>query len=727
MIPLILTTLFVPLSGVAKPVPNFRHDVQAVLTRAACNSGACHGALAGKGGFKLSLRGYDPDADFYAITRQASARRVNGQSPAESLLLQKATRELAHGGGTRFYDDSVSYAVLLDWIKAGAPGPSANDPKLTQLRVSPPSANGQAGDKATLKITATYSDGRVADVTRWAKFTTSAEPTASVSEDGEITITGPGEAGVAALFGSKVAIARVSAPFPNRVTAADYDKFVPVNFIDRLALAQWKKLQLPPSPTCTDAEFLRRTSLDATGMLPTTQLMAEFRADTRPDKRAKLVDRLLVSPGYVDFWTHKWSDLLLVSSRKLSDTAMWAFYQDIRSAVAANEPWDRFAWELLTATGPTDRRGAGNFFVLHKDTAELAETTAVTFLGMSVGCCKCHNHPLEKWTQDQYWGQANLFSRVGIKSVGADSIVYDKTVGNALHPRTGQPVAPTPLDGVPIADDGTDRREYYADWLIARDNPYFRKALVNRVWKNFMGRGLVEAEDDLRETNPPTNPALLAALADEFLRSGHDVKALCRAIMTSATYQRSSTPLAGNLADDQFYSRHLVSRLSAEVILDAYSDVTGVPTGFDQVETSGRRFAKKAFYPAGTRAIQLPDAQLVSQFLDAFGRAPRAQVCACERSFDASVGQALHLNNGVTLNDKLRAPRSIVSRWLADKTAGTKVVDELFSVALSREPSASERTRFIAAIDAASESNKREVLEDVVWAVLTGKEFLFNH
>ena len=593
--------------------------------------------------------------------------------------------------------------------------------------MSPTSKSGKAGDKASLKITATYSDGRVADVTRWAKFTTSSEPTASVTEDGEVTVTGPGEAGVAALFGSKVAIARVSSPFPSALPARAYSDFQPANFIDRLALAQWKKLNLPPSPTCTDAEFLRRASLDATGSLPGAKLSNEFLADTRPDRRARLVDRLLDSPAYVDFWSHKWSDLLLVSSRKLSDTAMWAFYQDIRAAVAANEPWDRFARDIVTATGPTDRRGAGNFFVMHRDTADLAETTAVTFLGMSVGCCKCHNHPLEKWTQDQYWGQANLFSRVGIKSVGSESIVYDKKVGDALHPRTGKPVPPTPLDGTPLADDAADRRDYYADWLTAPDNPYFRKALVNRVWKNFMGRGLVEAEDDLRETNPPSNPALLDGLAAEFLLSGYDVKALCRAIMNSATYQLSSSPLAGNLADDRFYSRHLVSRLSAEVILDAYSDVTGVATPFDLVEATGRVVSRKSVYIPGTRAIQLPDSQLISQFLDAFGRAPRAQVCACERGSDASVGQALHLNNGSTLNDKLRHPDSVVSRWLGNKTAGADVVAELFNQALSRGPSDAERKRFVKAIDGAVEAEKREVLEDVVWAVLTGKEFLFNH
>ena len=494
-----------------------------------------------------------------------------------------------------------------------------------------------------------------------------------------------------------------------------------------MALTQWKKLNLPPSPTCTDAEFLRRASLDATGALPGAALTAKFLSDTRPDKRARLVERLLDSPGYVDYWSHKWSDLFLVSSRKLPDVAMWAFYQDVRGAVAADEPWDRFARDLLTARGPTDSRGAGNFFALHKDAADLAETTAVTFLGMSVGCCKCHNHPLEKWTQDQYWGQANLFGRVGVKSVGGDSVVYDKPVGDVLHPRTGKPVPPTPLDGAPLLDAAANRRAYYAAWLTAPENPYFRKALVNRVWKNFMGRGLVEAEDDLRETNPPTNPALLDALAGEFLKSGHDVKALCRAIMTSATYQRSSTPVAGNLADDRFYSRHLVSRLSAEVILDAYSDVTGVPTTFDTLHAGTTGGFRAATYPAGTRALQLPDSQLVSRFLDAFGRAERAQVCACERNADASVGQALHLNNGVTLNDKLRDPRSIVSRWLRDQTAPGEVVEQLFGSALMRPPSAAEKARFAQAIAAAPEPQKREVLEDVVWAVLTGKEFLFNH
>ncbi len=708
--------------------PSFRHAVEPVLTRTGCNSGACHGALAGKGGFKLSLRGYDPDADHHALTRQALARRVDGAAPADSLVLKKATRAVPHGGGTRFDDDSAAYRTLLAWAAAGAPGPSSADATLTRLDIAPPLALLKPKDTLRLVVTATYSDGTVRDVTPWAKFTSSEEPTAAVDEDGVVTVAGPGEAGVAALFGSKVALARVTVPFPTPQPAGAFARLQPGGFIDELILAKLKLLNLPPSGVCTDAEFIRRSSLDACGVLPAAADVAAFVADTRPDKRARLVNTLLSQPAYVDYWAHKWSDLLLVSSRKLPPPAVWAFYRGVRRAVADDVPWDQFARGILTSTGGTLDAGGANYFVLHKDVPDLAESTAVTFLGLSVNCCRCHNHPLEKWTQDQYWGQANLFSRVGLKAGAAgETIVTTRPAGDALHPRTGKPVPPTPLDGKPLLDDAADRRAYYADWLTGPDNPYFAKAIVNRVWRNYMGRGLVEAEDDLRETNPPTNPELLDALAKDFRDHGYDVKRLARLIMTSASYQRSAGPVPGNAADDRYYSRYLVRRLSAEVILDGYADLTGVPTPFDSLSRGPSESTVAAMVPAGTRAIQLPDSQLVSRFLDAFGRAERLQTCACEKTSDASVGQALHLNNGKTLNDKLRDPKSTLSKWLAAGTPDGQVLDELFPAALSRPPSAGERAKFLAALAAAGAAGRREALEDVVWAVLTGREFLFNH
>jgi hypothetical protein len=432
----------------------------------------------------------------------------------------------------------------------------------------------------------------------------------------------------------------------------------------------------------------------------------------------------------VDYWSYKWSELLLVSSRKLQSPNMWAYYRFVRQAVAENRPWDRFARDILTAHGSTLENGAAGYFLLHPDVAELTETTSLTFMGMSITCAKCHNHPLEKWTQDQYWAFANLFSRAGIKNGDRtnEQFVQTQPVGEAPHLRKGIAMPPAPLDGKPLSlDSSADRREYFADWLTSPENPYFAKALVNRVWRNFMGRGLVEAEDDLRQTNPPTNPGLLDALAKDFVAHKYDVKQLIRSIMLSATYQRSSVPVRGNESDDRFYSHYLIRRLPAEVILDTYSQVTGVPTPFDQIRAggSGAPQAPTNSYPLGTRAQQLPDTQLISRFLDAFGRAQRAQTCACERTQDASVPQALHLNNGQTLNEKLRAKNSLVSKWLAANATDETVVRNLFLRALAREPSGEELQKVLAVLKDAS-GDRREVLEDFAWGVLTGREFLFN-
>ena len=403
----------------------------------------------------------------------------------------------------------------------------------------------------------------------------------------------------------------------------------------------------------------------------------------------------------------------------------------VRTAVAENRPWDRVARDILTAQGSSLTNGAVNYFVLHKDVAELTEATSLTFLGMSITCARCHNHPLEKWTQDQYWSLANLFSRVGMKNGDRNGEVFVQALetGDALHLRRGVAMPPTPLDGKPMSLDSTaDRRAYFVKWLTAKDNPYFAKALVNRVWRNFLGRGLVEAEDDLRETNPPTNEELFDHLAKEFIKNKFDVKKLIRDIMLSATYQRSSTPLPGNAADDRFYSRYLVRRLSAEVLLDAYSQVTGVPTKFTHLNTNARdAMTPYAGFPAGTRALQLPDSLVSSRFLDAFGRPDRSQTCSCERSQDSSVGQALHLNNGKTLNDKLRDKKSLVQTWIAKKRSNAEVVKELYLGALCRAPSAKELAAFDKLIkEAEQDGTRREALEDLAWAVLTSKEFVFN-
>ncbi len=711
---------------------SFRNHVIPVLTRAGCNSGACHGALAGKDGLKLSLRGYDPSGDHFVLTRQALGRRIDCEAPARSLFLLKPTMALVHGGGQKLEVGTPEYRVLSEWVAAGAPGPRADDARIQKLEVLPARAVLRLKDTLQIVVRAYYSDGRVEDVTRWAKFQSTEDLIAGINEAGKVTVLGHGEAAVSVLYGNRVAANLITVPLPNRVDPAVFRASPRNNFIDDHVLRKLAVLNLPPSPTCTDSEFVRRAYLDAAGILPNPEEVRRFLADKALDKRAKLIDALLERSEYVDYWAYKWSDLLLITTKRLPQPAVWAFYQHVRQGVADNKPWDRFARDVLTARGSTLKNGAANYFVLHKDVTDLTEATSVTFMGLSITCCRCHNHPLEKWTQDQYWGMANLFSRVGLKNGerGGEVLVQSQPEGDVFHPRRGTAMPPTPLDGKALAlDSATDRRAYFVDWLTAPENPYFARSLVNRVWRNFLGRGLVEAEDDLRETNPASNPELLDALARDFVRTKYNVKQLVRTIMNSAAYQRSSKPVAGNASDDRFYSRYLVRRLSAEVLLDSYAQVTGVPTAFTQVNSSARDSASAyGGYPLGTRALQLPDSLVASRFLDAFGRPERSQTCSCERDPASSVGQALHVNNGRTLNDKLRDKRSRVSKWLTEKIADEEAVRRIYLRALSRAPTAEEVRKFKALLaEARAEgSSPREALEDLCWAVLSSTEFVFN-
>jgi hypothetical protein len=712
--------------------PSFRNHVLPLMTRAGCNSGACHGALAGKGGLKLSLRGYDPEADHFVLTRQARGRRVDLVEPARSLLLLKPTMALRHGGGQKVDPGSADYQVLASWLAAGALGPRDADPRIQRIEVFPAAAELEPGDTLQLLVRARYSDGRVEDVTHWSRFSSSEDLVATVTNSGKVNVAGRGEAAISVWFSNQVAAARIASPQQAPIDPLVFANSPRKNLIDVLVLKKLEALRIPPSAPCTDADFIRRAYLDAAGILPSPEEVARFLADPSTDKRAHLVGALLERPEFVDYWAYKWSDLLLITTRRLPQPAVWAFYQHVRQSVADNKPWDRFARAVLTASGGTLGNGAANYFVLHKDVSDLTESTAVTFMGMSVTCCRCHNHPLEKWTQDQYWGMANLFARVGLKNGNRGEIlVQPLATGDVAHPRRGVPMQPTPLDGMPLPlDSSMDRREYFVQWLTAPENPYFAKAHVNRVWRNFMGRGLVEAEDDLRQTNPPTNPELLEALARDFIDHKYDTKYLINLVMNSAAYQRSSTAVAGNAADDRFYSRYLIRRLPAEVILDAYSQVTGVSTPFTAISSNASDSASPyGGFPRGTRALQLPDSRVVSRFLDAFGRPERQQTCSCERQQDASVGQALHVNNGTTLNDKLRDKDSRIEAWLKEGRSDEETVRRLYLLALCRSPTSAEMARFTSILASAvgdKQSTRREALEDAFWAVLTSKEFLFN-
>lgn len=716
-------------------VRSFANDVQPVLTKSGCNSGACHGASAGKGGLKLSLRGYDSISDYNVLTRQALGRRIVPTDPGRSLLLQKPAMQVTHGGGMRFKPRSPEYAIIEEWIRAGCPQPAERDPKVDRLEVFPAAATLKPRQEQQVLVRAVFTDGRTEDVTRWVKYGSGDTGVADVDDGGKITVKGPGEAAVTMFYQSRVAFARVISPYPTAVSPAVFERADRRSFIDDLVLRKLKTLRIAPSGPITDEEFIRRAFLDAAGILPTAGEVEAFLADSAAEKqsgaseqgrgaRARLIDRLLERPEFVDYWAYKWSDLLLISSRRLPPKGMWAFYNWTRESVAQNKPWDRFVREIVTASGSTVANGATNYYVLHKDPIDLTETTSQAFLGMSITCARCHNHPLEKWTQDEYYGLVNLFGRVRLKNGEGtgETLVFAAESGDVTHPRHGVPMPPKPLDAPAISLDAPeDRRTVLADWLTSPKNPYFSRALVNRVWRNFMGRGLVEAEDDLRLTNPPSNDVLLAALAADFAappagRVAFDVKNLVRTIMNSAAYQRSSTPLAGSPPDQKYYSTYIPRRLSAEVLLDVISQVTGVPTEFPG-------------YARGTRALQLADSQVASYFLTAFGRPDRVQTCSCERQEEPSVAQALHLSNGDTINAKLRAAGGTVEALAKERLDDEQVLDRLYVAAFSRKPTSAERARVLGALKQIPPDGtaRRDAIEDLLAAMLTTKEFLFNH
>jgi len=706
---------------------SFRNHVQPILARFGCSSGACHGAAAGKSGFKLSLRGYDDDGDYATMTRHALGRRVNLEDPGRSLLLLKPTGALAHKGGVRFDTASREYAVLSEWIAAGAPGPRAEDPRIDHIEIVPPHVVLTPGTEQQILVRAHFSDGSVRDATPWAKYTASDSTVAVPDEEGRVKVTGNGEGAITAWFLSKIAVATVTVPYTNDLAPDTFTKAPRRNFIDELTLAKLKELNLPPSPPATDSEFLRRAALDTLGMLPTAEETRAFRADTAVDKRDKVIDALLARPEFVDYWTQRWGDLMLVSSKKLPAPTMWAYHAWIRNQVAANTPWDRFARQVVTARGGTIENGAGSFFVLQDDPTEMAETVSQAFLGMSIQCARCHNHPMEKWTNDQYYAFANLFARVRAKNGGraGDTIIFTAPDGELLQPLTNRPRPPQPLDGIAIGfDDPRDRREALADWLTSPENPYFSRSIVNRVWANFLGRGLVEAVDDMRKTNPASNDKLIGALADHLAKEKFDLKALMRTILQSETYQRSSRPLPGNATEKRFYSHYYPRRMMAEVALDALSQVTGAPTEFKQAAERGpSSFA----YPVGWRALQLPDTNIDSYFLKSFGRPDRIITCECERTAAPSMSQALHIANGDTLNQKLKAKGNRIEKLLAVGVEDGKIVDEAYLAALSRPPSPEERSRLTALLADPKDPARRESVEDLFWGILSSKEFLFNH
>jgi Protein of unknown function (DUF1549)/Protein of unknown function (DUF1553) len=731
----------VMVSGMSRPFQwSFRSHVEPMLAKLGCNSGACHGALAGKGGFKLSLRGYDPATDYFNIVKQDRGRRVELTDPGRSLVLAKPSGAIAHKGGIRFATTSLDYRILAEWLSAGGAPPKDDDPRVQQLEILPSRSIQRIGQTQQILVRARYSDGRTEDVTRLVKWSSSDEAVGRVDDHGKTSVIGPGEGAVVAWYASRLAIARITVPYESKSpakTAVAYTR-KPRNFIDEQVDKQLARLNLPASPACTDAEFVRRAYVDTIGRPPEVEEVKAFLADSSPAKRDALIESLLKRPEFADYWTYKWSDLLMLSGTRLRPTALKTYYQWIHKQVADGTPWDQFVRAIVTATGESVEDGPTNFYALSQSPEDMTENVSQAFLGLSIGCAKCHNHPLEKWTNDQYYSMASLFARVRAKGWGGEGrsgdgrrTLYVAESGELVQPRTGKPQPPTPLDGSPLAfDDPADRRVSLAKWLTAPENPYFARSITNRVWANFLGVGLVEQVDDMRVSNPASNEALLSAAAQYLVKQKFDLKALMKAILQSNTYQRTSRPLPENQADRRFYSRYYPRRLMAEVLHDAIVQVSQVPTKFDTILFPGGDVQKTDFYPLGTRAVQLYDSAVENYFLQTFGRNPRRIVCECERSGEPTMVQVLHLSNGITLNEKLKAPGNRLDKLIKLRREGMSapaLIEEIYLASLARFPSDAERSQLIALLPSPGDASEHEIIEDIFWGLLSSREFLFNH
>jgi Protein of unknown function (DUF1553)/Protein of unknown function (DUF1549) len=712
-----IATVAVKVKGAKAEEPvSFTREVVPILTRAGCNQGACHGAALGRGGFRLSLLGYDPTFDHSQIVQSAEGRRVVLSDPEQSILLRKPTLAMEHVGGERLKANSAEYNLLKQWLGDGAPEPGPRDPGVTGLEVWPAKRVMTAGESQQLLIRATWSDGRVEDVTATTQLDALNDAVASVTPTGLITAKAKGETHVMVRFGGQATVAQVTVPYARLDAYPDVPAF---NFIDEKLVAKWKDLGLTPSPVVDDAAFLRRLFLDAIGTLPTPAEVKAFLDDKDPDKRKQAVERVLDRPEFVDFWALKWGDLLRINRDQLQEKGMWSFHNWVRASLRDAKPVDEMVRDVITAEGSTFTEGPANFYRSANNPLDWSEATVQVFLGVRLQCAKCHHHPFEKWSQDDYYGMAAFFTRLGTKNsqefglFGAETVVYLKPTGEVNHPRKGTVVPPHPLDG-PTMDDRFDRRRKLAEWLTAKENPYFARNVVNRFWGYVMGRGLVEPLDDIRATNPASNPELLDALAADFAGHQFDLKHLLRTIFTSRAYQLSTVAAPGNEADrsNVYFARFTVKRLTAEQLADALDFATGTRQKYPGL-------------PLGTRAIQLPDTRVASFLLDTFGRPARQITCECERTSQPNIAQALHLLNGDFLNKKIADPAGRVEKLIKDKVELPALVEELYLVTLSRPPRADEVTRAKDWIAAAP--SPKEGVQDLLWVLLNSREFLFNH
>ena len=705
----------VKVSNVAaqKPV-SFKLDVMPVFLKAGCNAGSCHGTSKGKDGFHLSLFGFDPEGDYYNLTRQQIGRRINLAYPQESLIVQKGLGAVQHTGGVRFGTNSDLCQTLISWLAAGAPKDSTNVAKVTGIEIFPNSAVIEGGNnRQKFVVQARYSDGTVRDVSPLAVFISNNDVTARVADDGTVTSGQRGEAFIQARFGefnvgAQVMVVQKGVPYEWSGTKA-------VNYIDEAVYAKLKKLRLRPSEMCDDPAFIRRTYLDTIGKLPTPDEVRAFLEDNDPNRRERLVEHLLARPEFADLWVMKWAELLEIRSR---DNAVYPksaelYFEWLRDQMLTNVPLDRIVRDLLTASDSNFRNPAANYYQIEPDTLKLAENTAQVFMGMRIQCAQCHNHPFDRWTMNDYYSFAAFFSQTGRKP-GDDpreTVIFDRGSGEVKHPVTGAAMRPKFLGGDTPEIKDQNRREVLAKWLTSPDNPFFARNIANLVWSHFTGRGIIEPVDDVRISNPPSNPELLNALAARLVEYKYDLKKLVSDICLSRTYQLSTRPNATNASDDRNFSKATIRRIRAEVLLDCISQVTETQDKFNGL-------------PRGARAVQIADGNTGTYFLKTFGRATRTSVCSCEVKIDPNLSQALHLLNGDTLQTKVEQG-GVVKKLIKKGENREQAIQDLYLRCFSREPTEEE----IIKLGEFFRANVKEeqVLNDVFWSLINAKEFVFNH
>jgi len=711
-----------PSPTVSSPPPSFVRDVLPAMAKAGCMAGSCHAKAEGQNGFKLSVFSYDPAADFAEIVKEGRGRRVFPAAPEESLLLLKPTMAVDHGGGQRIEPGSDTYNVIREWIRTGMAYQHTNEPTLVRISVEPRERAYRKNAKQPLRITAHYSDASTRDVTRLADYISNDKEIAQVDESGLVRVgTLPGQSVVVARYMGFVDAAHITIPADRTLPASRYAKLPKNNFIDEIAYAHFQKLGLFPSDLCSDSEFLRRSSLDAIGLLPSADEARAFLADTNANKRQLWIEHLLQHPAFGDNWANKWADLLRPNPDRVGVKSVYTLDQWLRESFRANKPYDQFVRELLTAEGSNHRYGPAVVYRDRREPPELTTMFSQLFLGTRMECAKCHHHPNEKWSQDDFYQFAAFFGPLKHKGAGLSPPISAGTEtfyfggdGSVKHPVTDQVMHPRPPDGPPLdIATNSDPRRALADWLISPDNPFFAKAAVNRVWAVFFGRGFVEPVDDFRSSNPVSNEPLLNALAKHFAEGGYDLKRLMRTIMSSRLYQLSSAPNQFNLKDTKHFSRSWRRRLPAEVLLDAVADVTGVPEEFEGC-------------PPGTRALQTWTYKIDSHFMDAFGRPNSSSDCPCERDARTSVVQSLHMMNSRALQAKLAHAQGRAKKLVESKMSTEQIVTELYLTAFSRVPTSDELAKATAAYDH-DNASRQTATEDVLWALLNSPEFVFNH